>query len=155
MICIHGVKDTWCFECALDRAPLILPPQERRAPKRDPHIFASRYWNSGSAAVAIIAVYGGLARYECLGCSAGGGSTVADVIQAGVVYQRPVCLHEGEDKIQMFGDWSAYIAATPETEWQEDAENNALRSGTKLDKAFAEFLFAGDLKDKDNLRYRR
>lgn len=117
-------------------------------PKRDGRIFGSRYWNTGCAAVAVVAVYGGRARWRCLNQNCRY-SLHIDSIQP---LNCPLC---GDVSVEIAGDWAAYIDACLQTQYQEQAENFVRRFGDKLDKGLAEYIFAAELETRDGLVYRR
>lgn len=138
----------------------IYPPRRTDLkPTRDARIFASQYWNCGSAAVAIVAAYREITRWRCLACKDAGGSMEALLIQCGELYPAPICIHDPDvfalNPVVLEGQWTAYIVACTDTAWRETAENQALRSGAKLKEDHARFLFADDLAGfRERLVYR-
>jgi len=125
-----------------------------RRPERDRRIFASRYWNSGSAAVAIVAVYGGKLAWRCDGCSKEYVISSNHFIGEGRILSPDQCYQCGGDTgFTIHGDWAAYIGASPNTEYEETAMNFSRQNGDKLDEELARFLFRNAISE--HLTYRK
>jgi hypothetical protein len=144
---------------------------------RDPRIFASHYWicsgPNGTAAAAIIAVFGGACHWSCPDPSGecpgrrlekfNPVEVSPDSMSPHVNLQHPGVCPICRKPAVLCGDWAAYAGGSPRVFKSLQAENDVRHNGDKLEEELALAIFGKWFTgtnprmgvDISRLRYRR